>query len=230
MGNTDSKESSSILSRDVQSEISAKFGELSDEAQEQAVKFLESDLGGEDEHGNYIVNLFNMSESRQRGLHALVDRLHSDGHLQSTALNESPLEATTPAPVHVQEIAEVASGDIAKPNDQLDAGSSPFRQLDKLRIDHTLTRESFGSFTSFGSDDSSLSLSASVAQCDWTPDCVSCEICSVKFSMTKRRHHCRKCGKCICKTCSPKKMSLEGYKGLQRVCCTCNPPLFRMAE
>lgn len=41
----------------------------------------------------------------------------------------------------------------------------------------------------------------------WTVDTDAsvCEICASKFSMTKRRHHCRRCGKCVCATCAPKK-------------------------
>eukprot|EP00434_Breviolum_minutum_P017244 symbB.v1.2.015222.t2/scaffold1115.1/size137032/7 len=40
---------------------------------------------------------------------------------------------------------------------------------------------------------------------NWTPDtdAADCEICDVPFSLLRRRHHCRYCGRCICDTCSP---------------------------
>jgi len=136
--------------------------------------------------------------------------------------NVLALEASTPVPVHVQNTAEAAStddkiaaiDDTVMPDDSLAISARELAlQLENLR-GRALTADSVGSFSSVYSF-------GSVAQCDWTPDSATCQICSAKFSMTKRRHHCRKCGKCVCKACSPNKMSLDGYKGLQRVCCTC---------
>eukprot|EP00039_Didymoeca_costata_P030595 m.30381 g.30381 ORF g.30381 m.30381 type:complete len:241 (+) comp8198_c0_seq1:241-963(+) len=41
---------------------------------------------------------------------------------------------------------------------------------------------------------------------DWAPDesSTSCQICSDKFTLINRRHHCRRCGKLVCKKCAPK--------------------------
>jgi len=40
------------------------------------------------------------------------------------------------------------------------------------------------------------------------PECTSntdnCECCAVKFTMIRRRHHCRRCGHCVCVECAPK--------------------------
>lgn len=43
----------------------------------------------------------------------------------------------------------------------------------------------------------------------WTldADASSCELCHAKFTVSKRRHHCRKCGMCVCGACAP-----GGYK------------------
>jgi hypothetical protein len=40
----------------------------------------------------------------------------------------------------------------------------------------------------------------------WSPDRehTSCEICTIKFTVWRRRHHCRRCGKCVCSACAPK--------------------------
>jgi len=41
---------------------------------------------------------------------------------------------------------------------------------------------------------------------DWVPDhqANECMICNRKFSLFTRRHHCRRCGKCVCGVCAPK--------------------------
>jgi Putative GTPase activating protein for Arf/FYVE zinc finger len=41
---------------------------------------------------------------------------------------------------------------------------------------------------------------------DWTPDqsATECMICGTQFTILKRRHHCRRCGKCVCSNCAPK--------------------------
>eukprot|EP00045_Choanoeca_perplexa_P013711 m.156234 g.156234 ORF g.156234 m.156234 type:complete len:104 (+) comp16436_c0_seq1:40-351(+) len=40
---------------------------------------------------------------------------------------------------------------------------------------------------------------------DWTPDAHGkCQICKTKFTVVRRRHHCRKCGKLVCGKCAPK--------------------------
>ena len=38
----------------------------------------------------------------------------------------------------------------------------------------------------------------------WVPDCLSpsCSLCNQPFSLFVRKHHCRHCGKIICKKCS----------------------------
>ncbi|CAG5119261.1 unnamed protein product, partial [Candidula unifasciata] len=48
-----------------------------------------------------------------------------------------------------------------------------------------------------------------------------CMVCMVSFNMVRRRHHCRACGKLICKTCC-KKAPLEYNQGkIERVCTVC---------
>lgn len=44
---------------------------------------------------------------------------------------------------------------------------------------------------------------------EWRPDTKACECCGVGFGLLTRRHHCRRCGRCVCGKCSPFKMHLE---------------------
>lgn len=39
----------------------------------------------------------------------------------------------------------------------------------------------------------------------WSPsrDCPRCELCRTSFHVLNWRHHCRKCGRCVCHDCSP---------------------------
>ncbi|XP_005101422.1 FYVE, RhoGEF and PH domain-containing protein 1 [Aplysia californica] len=57
----------------------------------------------------------------------------------------------------------------------------------------------------------------------WIPDdaATMCMLCELSFNMVRRRHHCRSCGKLICKSCC-KKAPLEYRQGkIERVCLTC---------
>jgi hypothetical protein len=56
-------------------------------------------------------------------------------------------------------------------------------------------------------------------------DVLQCMVCRSKFSLLNRRHHCRKCGLCVCSTCAPKtntKPIIEwGYSEPVRHCRRC---------
>lgn len=49
----------------------------------------------------------------------------------------------------------------------------------------------------------------------WVPDAMSkeCMICSSKFTPFVRKHHCRRCGRVICTSCSPHRVSLNTTDG-----------------
>ncbi|XP_051942117.1 zinc finger FYVE domain-containing protein 21 [Hippocampus zosterae] len=44
----------------------------------------------------------------------------------------------------------------------------------------------------------------------WVPDkeCQKCMQCETKFDFIKRKHHCRRCGRCFCDKCCGKKVAL----------------------
>jgi len=61
----------------------------------------------------------------------------------------------------------------------------------------------------------------------WIPDkdANNCTSCNKKFSVTKRKHHCRKCGKIYCNVCTKKRHTIDGYTKPVRVCDACNKEL-----
>ncbi|XP_068608115.1 zinc finger FYVE domain-containing protein 26 [Brachionichthys hirsutus] len=63
------------------------------------------------------------------------------------------------------------------------------------------------------------------ARKDWVPDAQQheCMIClRERFTMFNRRHHCRRCGRLVCHTCSEHKMFVDGCPGGEvRVCNQC---------
>jgi MAD (mothers against decapentaplegic) interacting protein len=66
----------------------------------------------------------------------------------------------------------------------------------------------------------------------WVPDSEAphCMICGSKFTMVKRRHHCRACGKVLCAACCSEKHTLHYLEGKDgRVCTPCRTILSRLA-
>uniref|UniRef100_A0A8C8RMD7 Zinc finger FYVE domain-containing protein 16 n=1 Tax=Pelusios castaneus TaxID=367368 RepID=A0A8C8RMD7_9SAUR len=57
----------------------------------------------------------------------------------------------------------------------------------------------------------------------WIPDseAPNCMNCQVKFTFTKRRHHCRACGKVFCGVCCNRKCKLQYTEKEARVCVEC---------
>lgn len=57
----------------------------------------------------------------------------------------------------------------------------------------------------------------------WVPDeeGTGCSLCHAEFSVTKRRHHCRKCGALVCGDCSDNFVMLSSSSSEVRVCDDC---------
>ncbi|NXU21390.1 ZFY16 protein, partial [Pardalotus punctatus] len=57
----------------------------------------------------------------------------------------------------------------------------------------------------------------------WVPDseAPNCMNCQAKFTFTKRRHHCRACGKIFCGSCCKRKCKLQYMEKEARVCTGC---------
>lgn len=43
----------------------------------------------------------------------------------------------------------------------------------------------------------------------WRPNAKACARCCAAFTLLRRRHHCRRCGECVCHACSPFLVHLE---------------------
>ncbi|XP_030647724.1 zinc finger FYVE domain-containing protein 9 [Chanos chanos] len=62
----------------------------------------------------------------------------------------------------------------------------------------------------------------------WVPDSQApvCMKCGIRFTFTKRRHHCRACGKVFCVVCCDLRFRLSHLDGKEgRVCVTCHSTL-----
>eukprot|EP00808_Paulinella_micropora_P028064 g981.t1 len=57
----------------------------------------------------------------------------------------------------------------------------------------------------------------------WKPDQLhsTCEGCLELFSVFRRRHHCRACGRVLCDDCSHRREPVKGWSGKQRICEKC---------
>ncbi|XP_041825314.1 zinc finger FYVE domain-containing protein 16 isoform X2 [Melanotaenia boesemani] len=63
----------------------------------------------------------------------------------------------------------------------------------------------------------------------WVPDseAPNCMNCSQKFTFTKRRHHCRACGKVYCGMCCNRKCKLKYLDKEARVCILCHESIHK---
>ncbi|XP_077285023.1 RUN and FYVE domain-containing protein 2 isoform X2 [Arctopsyche grandis] len=63
----------------------------------------------------------------------------------------------------------------------------------------------------------------------WASDsqAVRCKACDKDFNLTRRKHHCRRCGEIFCGACSETSVALEGRSRPVRVCDKCSQTLSR---
>ncbi|NXV84230.1 ZFY16 protein, partial [Atlantisia rogersi] len=83
--------------------------------------------------------------------------------------------------------------------------------------------EAGGNQTSENTESPKISATLSWKQPLWVPDseAPNCMSCQVKFTFTKRRHHCRACGKVFCGGCCKRKCKLQYMEKEARVCTGC---------
>ena len=58
---------------------------------------------------------------------------------------------------------------------------------------------------------------------EWKSDAASrvCESCGARFTLFRRRHHCRGCGNLVCGRCSTRTVAIAGFSAPVRVCDSC---------
>ena len=90
---------------------------------------------------------------------------------------------------------------------------------------HSNSRSPTMAPTSHGSDTHIVMLNRCRLPPAWVPDAQapSCHCCGMEFTLLRRRHHCRACGKVFCGKCSQHRESLPyyGYIKEVRVCESC---------
>ncbi|NWR23001.1 ZFY16 protein, partial [Emberiza fucata] len=83
--------------------------------------------------------------------------------------------------------------------------------------------EAVGNQTSESAEPRKAPAALSWKQPTWVPDseAPNCMNCQAKFTFTKRRHHCRACGKVFCGSCCKRKCKLQYMEKEARVCTGC---------
>jgi hypothetical protein len=76
---------------------------------------------------------------------------------------------------------------------------------------------------------STTGLSGSISAPPWDMDRSDCELCQARFTMLRRRHHCRQCGAACCQPCSAESLPLPhfGFDKPVRVCYRCHHELIK---
>ncbi|XP_069633538.1 zinc finger FYVE domain-containing protein 16 [Haliaeetus albicilla] len=124
-----------------------------------------------------------------------TDVLERENQEASSVTPEAPLSGT--------------SVNVGKSSDPVHSGES--------------SSEAGGNQTSENVESLKLPAALSRKQPLWVPDseAPNCMNCQVKFTFTKRRHHCRACGKVFCGGCCKRKCKLQYMEKEARVCTGC---------
>ncbi|KAM9330961.1 zinc finger FYVE domain-containing protein 16 [Gastrophryne carolinensis] len=127
------------------------------------------------------------------------------GNLCGPTAEGDPAGNTSPSPI----LSPVSNNSILKKTINIDSDDSP-----DLTSKETLE-------SPWNEDGEIHSLGQ--RQPTWIPDseAPNCMNCSLKFTFTKRRHHCRACGKVFCAMCCSQKCKLQYMEKEARVCVIC---------
>ncbi|KFQ92781.1 Zinc finger FYVE domain-containing protein 16, partial [Nipponia nippon] len=165
-----------------------------------------------------------IQDMTESGSEALVSNVHTEGArpkqllgLSQGAVGQRQLNRTDVLERENQEAGCVTpeaplsgtSVNVGKNSDPAHSGES--------------SSEAGGSQTSENVDSLKIPAALSRKQPLWVPDseAPNCMNCQIKFTFTKRRHHCRACGKVFCGGCCKRKCKLQYMEKEARVCTGC---------
>merc|ERR1712118_284018 len=107
------------------------------------------------------------------------------------------------------------SGEDPAPKTRYELRDAWFRDLYELTNAHLLR-----SASQAGQDGEKKIRSAAEFAPVWQTDKSSngCQLCGIGFTLTRRMHHCRVCGRLVCNSCSPHRLVVAGSVKKVRVC------------
>ncbi|NXN16583.1 ZFY16 protein, partial [Indicator maculatus] len=168
-----------------------------------------------------VSHILDMTES---GSEALVSNVHSEGARPKRLLGLSPGTVGQ---------RQLNRADCLERENQESSSLTPEAPIsgssikDGKNSDPVCSRESSseagGNQTSKNATSPKIPATLSWKQPLWVPDseAPNCMNCQVKFTFTKRRHHCRACGKVFCGGCCKRKCKLQFMEKEARVCTGC---------
>ncbi|CAD6191531.1 unnamed protein product [Caenorhabditis auriculariae] len=156
------------------------------------------------------------------------------GAMEAIEVANSPVLPSKELAHENQEINEVSATDV----EELSDGRPRFDSIATVHVLESDSEESSGtpSRRPRRLTESELQLGKTMPY--WIPDtdCAQCMLCSARFTLLTRRHHCRACGRLLCGNCCNERATLEylnteGKKPQpSRVCTPCSKMLGRIAK
>uniref|UniRef100_A0A8C6RK08 Zinc finger FYVE domain-containing protein n=1 Tax=Nannospalax galili TaxID=1026970 RepID=A0A8C6RK08_NANGA len=141
---------------------------------------------------------------------------------------KSPKELSKPDVPNMPEDEPSTADSIATSTCTADCTADPQVSFNSNYIDIESNCEGGSSFVTANKDSlpeniCKEGLALGQKQPTWVPDseAPNCTNCQVKFTFTKRRHHCRACGKVFCGVCCNRKCKLQYLEKEARVCVVC---------
>ncbi|XP_043831654.1 LOW QUALITY PROTEIN: zinc finger FYVE domain-containing protein 16 [Dromiciops gliroides] len=178
-----------------------------------------------------VVNELSDSDINSQMAHVGGARPKQLPNFQSRTL--SPKDLSKPKTQNVAEMEPSVANSVASKTCSLDTAA-------ELNISHNVdvenSSEAGDNFTPTNKDRVPLPEKAcregmvlGQKQPSWIPDseAPNCMNCQGKFTFTKRRHHCRACGKVFCGVCCSRKCKLQYMEKEARVCIVCYESISR---